>query len=337
VETIASPTSGHGAQLRSALSILVSNGAPVMLGAGLALALRASSEYEPDYAPGPATTWVADRDADAVIGLDDALIEAKRFEIESPVEVERRSDGSLWVVSARDAHPLGPHDLVLYDGDGRRTAAAVFGPVFDLARIGDDALVVELAGQNGRVVRVDSAGSERVVLELATARCAAGFGSLVAVGTDDGAVWLVDTAATPTVIRRQKLGGPIGDLAPGPTPGTWWALDIGGVARLSLLEPNLAPRWTVAIGLHALHLAPAAGLERVWIADTTEPVARRYGIAGVLELDVHDLPLGGLDRVAALDDGGVLLAAPGAVLHLDTAGHLQPGQGGFDFLVDVTR
>ncbi|MCE9593260.1 MAG: hypothetical protein K8S98_03605 [Planctomycetes bacterium] len=337
METIASPTADRGARARGASSILISNGTPVLIGAALAFLLRVGSGLEPDYAPGPATTWVADRDADAVIGLDDELIETKRIEIESPIEVERRSDGATWVVSARDAHPLGPHDLVLYDREGGRSAAAVFGPVLDLERVGDDALVVERKDGNGRVVRVDSDGRSQVLLELATARCAAGCGSVVAVGTDDGAVWLVEASGPRAVFRRQRFGGLIGDLAPGPEPGTWWVLDIARAGRLGLLEPDLSSRWTVDTGLHALHLAPVRGLERVWLADTTEPVARRYGAGGVLELDVRDLPLGGLDRAAAFDDGGASLAAPGAVLRLDSAGRIRPGQGGFDFLVDVTR
>lgn len=326
------------ARLRTALAILLSHGAPLALGAGLALAWRAGPKLAADFEPGPPTTWVADRDAQALVGLDDELFEARRIELASPVEVELAQDGGLWAVSASESHPLGRHDLVRYAVDGARSAALTFGPVYDLDRLGPDALVVERQGALGRVVRVTLAGEVLAVAELANARCASGSGSRAVVGTDDGEVWLFDAAhQPPRVLARRELAGPIGDLRPGPTPGTWWALDVGGVARLSLLEPTLATRWTVEVGLHALHIAPARGVERVWVADTTQPVVRRYGPGGALELDLHDLPHSGLDRGVALEEGGVLLVAPGAVLRLDERGELQPGQGGFDFLVDLAR
>lgn len=324
--------------MRTALSILVSHGAPLALGAAVALAWRTAPPIGGEFEPGPPTTWVADRDADAVVGLDDGLFEAKRIELTSPVELERAADGALWVVSARDSHPLGPHDLVRYGPDGRRTAAASFGPVYDLERLGADALVVERTNGAGRVACVTPDGSVTVLASLPTVRCASGSGDRVAIGTEEGDVLLLDIAATPpALVAQHALGGIVGDLAPGPTDGTWWVLDVGGAGRLRLLEPNLVPRWTITVGLHALHLLPIRGEERVWLADTTAPVARRYGSGGALELDVQNLPLSGLDRGVALAGGGVLLAAPGAVLHLDATGTLQPGQGGFDFLVDLTR
>ncbi|MBI5432980.1 MAG: hypothetical protein HZA52_09140 [Planctomycetes bacterium] len=338
METRNPPASDARARWRTTSVLLAAHAGPVLLGAGVAFAVRAAPELAADFQPGPVTTWLADRDADAVIGLDDGLFEVKRIAIESPVEVERRSDGGLWAISARDRHPLGVHDLLLFAADGSRVAAAVLGPVLDLELSRDDALVVERKDASGRVVRVDAQGTISTVLELATASCAAGAGSRVAIGTDDGDVWLLDLGTVPpAVLAKRALGGPIGDVRPGPTPGTWWALDSGASGRVSLLEPTLATRWSVATGLHALHLAPVRGVERVWIADTTQPLARRYGANGALELDVSTLPLGGLDRAAASIDGGVLLIAPGAVLRLNPDGGLLPGQGGFDFLVDLTR
>ncbi|MCC6407753.1 MAG: hypothetical protein IT453_11340 [Planctomycetes bacterium] len=338
METRTPSASDPTARWRTTSLLLAAHAGPFVLGAGVALAVRAAPELAADFQPGPLTTWVADRDADALIGLDEGLFEGKRISLESPVEAERRSDGGLWAVSARESHPLGVHDLLLFGADGNRVAAAVFGPVLDLELSRDDALVVERTDSSGRVVRVDAQGTTSTVLELATASCAAGAGSRVAVGTDDGEVWLLELgSAPPTVLAKRALGGPIGDVRPGPTPGTWWVLDIGASGRVSLLEPTLATRWSVATGLHALHLAPVRGVESVWIADTTQPLARRYGANGALEIDVSTLPLGGLDRASASSDGGVLLIAPGAVLRLDPNGVLLPGQGGFDFLVDLTR
>jgi hypothetical protein len=338
VKTTIPPTAEPNARVRTAFTLWFSHGAPMLLGAGLAVAWRSAPFSSGEFQPGPPVTWVADRDADAVIGLDAELFVSRRFELESPVELAVRSDRSVWALSARDGHPLGAHDLVLHSADGRREAVATFGPVFDLDLLGDDALVVEHSGEHGRVVRVGAARPATNLLELPTATCAAGAGERLLVGTTDGEVWLVDATTLPvTVVAKRAVGGPLGDVAVGPTPGSWWTLGLGGAGRLCLLDPDLTPRWMVAPGVHALHLAPVRGAERVWLADTTEPFARRFGAHGAIELDVADLPLAGLDRAVALADGGLLLAAPGAVLRLDADGAVAPGQGGFDFLVDIDR
>ena len=136
--------------------------------------------------------------------------------------------------------------------------------------------------------------------------------------------------------------------ADAPVADGWWCLDVTQGGRLVRLGPDLSERWSVAVAIQPLHLVPVPGEERVWLASATQPHARRYGPGGQLELDLEDLPLSGLDRGLAWGvrpaspgrrgpraSGGVLLVAPGALLHLDAAGQLAPGQGGFDYLVDV--
>ena len=113
-------------------------------------------------------------------------------------------------------------------------------------------------------------------------------------------------------------------------------LDGTGDGWLYLLDGSLATAWRERTALQALHLAPVAGEERVWLASSTQPMVRRYGPKGRLELERGNLPLGGLDRALAWRDG-LLATAPGAILRLDAAGNLAPGQGGFAFLVDLCR
>jgi hypothetical protein len=133
-----------------------------------------------------------------------------------------------------------------------------------------------------------------------------------------------------------QLRGAVLDLARGPEPGSAFAL-AGGGSELVRLGPDLGLRWQVALPVSARHLAAVAGVERVWIVDTSAARVLRYGPGGALELDRAGLPLAGLDRALPWIDGGVLLPAPGAILHLDARGHLAPGQGGFNFLVDLAR
>ena len=107
--------------------------------------------------------------------------------------------------------------------------------------------------------------------------------------------------------------------------------------RLLCLGPELELRWQVQLPIAAQHLGAPPGEERVWLADTSSPRVLRYGPGGALELDRAALPLSGLERALPWIDGAVLLAAPGAILHVDARGHLAPGQGGFNYLSALAR
>lgn len=326
-------------------SASASRGIPVLhrglalsaLGALLALAL--SPDGSAARTTGSVALWVSDRDADQVHGLGADLVPLRTVTVAAPTEVEARADGGAWVLSAEGGGPLGAHRLVRLGADGTQLASTLFGPPLDLAVVdGEDALVVELglAGL-GRLWRVAADGTAALVLEEPGLACASGSGTHVLAGTSAGeAILLARHVATP-LARRALGGGPLGDVAPAEQAGAWWALDVGGSARLLRLAPDLTTAWSAPVGLHPLHLIEVPGEERVWIADTTAARVRRFGPGGTLEIDRHELRLSGLDRGASWLAGGLVCVAPGALLHLDAQGRPAPGQGGFRFLVDAAR
>ena len=311
-------------------------GALGMLGAALASGAARSAELAP---PGSVAVWVADRDAGALYGLDADLILARTLPLGWPLDIERAHDGGLFVLRSGNQGSSFGHRLVKLDPAGNATNQTYLEPCLDLDTLdGRAALLIELPGSGGgprRAVRVAPEGALFVVAASPTLRCITGSRNSVLTGSDDG--WIVrwdPQGGAP--ITSVQLGGAIGDLRPGPEAGSVFALDTSA-RRLAYLGPDLALRWQVMLGIEARHLGVVEGEERVWIADTSTPRVVRYGPGGALELDRGSLPLAGLDRSLPWLDGGVLLAAPGAILHLDGRGHLAPGQGGFNHLADLER
>jgi hypothetical protein len=104
---------------------------------------------------------------------------------------------------------------------------------------------------------------------------------------------------------------------------------------LLLLDEELDVCWTAELDAGARSLAPVAGEGRVWVSGEQPPFPLRLGGGGVLELEPEPLALLGAVRGAAARDGGLFVAAPGAVLRLDARGAALPGQGGFNYLADL--
>lgn len=288
--------------------------------------------------PGPVAFWAADRLAQRVIALDGELGVVRRLALDWPADVEPCADGGLWVLRSSDGSANGLRRLVRLRADGSLETELTTGLVRDLDVLaGRDALLVELGASPGdppRALRVGPEGAHHLALEVPDLACIAGSGETIALGAA-GEVLRVD--ASGALLARADVGRRIVDLAPGPEPGSLWALDAGPGRRLVRLDAALALLWRVEVGLEALHLAPEPGAERVWLADTAGPRARRFGAGGLLEVDREELPLDGLDRALALAGGGALLVAPGAILRLDARGATVPGQGGFAELADVAR
>ncbi len=287
--------------------------------------------------PGEVAAWVADRDAGRVFGLDRDLLIARRIPVDWPLDVEPAPDGGLWVLRSAAGTARSTHRLDRFGPAGGLITELWIerGLDLDVLAAGEQALVVEeREAAPTRVIRVREEGSLFPVFERDGIACVVGERSSAVIGTRDGHVLRVDVA-TQAVIAGASVGGEIVDLARGPEAGSLWALDAAGSGRVLLLARDLPVRWIAALPRRAAHLAPEPGQERVWLAGVHEPCVVRLGPGGALELDRCGLPLPGLDRALAWPPGGALLATPGAVLRLDPSGTLLPGQGGFEFLVDV--
>jgi hypothetical protein len=316
-----------------------------LLGAGAWIAILAVV-LDPGVGPNRTSSdraiavWVADRDADRIHGLDADLIRARSFACRAPLALRARRDGGLWVLRARERAPGSRQRVERRDAQGDLRAMVELDSCVDLERDADDAaLVIEAraAGHTDRAWRVRDDGSLVLLLERDHLSCATAALDSIALGTSNGDLVRIDARAEGRVLAEAHLDARLGDLAPGPEAGTLWALDVRRPGRLYLLEENLDVRWSVRVELSAAHLAPVLGEERVWLCDGAEPRWRRFGPSGVLELERSLLPLGGLERALAWTDGGVVWIAPGAVMRADAQGRSKPGQGGFNYLVDLDR
>ncbi len=306
------------------------------VGAALALLLTLMRDMQAGPAPpGPVALWTADRDAQRVFGLDANLIVASRIFVDWPLQLEPTRDGGLWVLRSDDGHAASSSRLDRFDSNGALLTELFLESCADLSILdGDEALVLEHVNNSIRLSRVRTEGSLFPLLDRPDLLCVTGSRASALVGTSTGALLRVDPH-TGAILNQVHLDGTIGDLAPGPTPGSAFALDTQG--RLFLLDDSLTIRWAAGVPFPCAHLGPVPDTERVWIADTTSPRIRRYGPNGVVELDISNLPSPGLDRTIAWSNHGVLLLTPGAILHIDELGALAPGQGGFAWISDAAR
>lgn len=322
-------------------AVLASSGVVVccLLGAALAAAADFAARADNRAPPGPARYWVTDRDAQSVIALDRNLFVVSTVFLEHPLELRARSDGGLWVACATSAGPTAPHVLRRLDAAGVTASESAIGPLFDLDCLdGDRALLVEARPGGGREVALITDGLRRSVAAAPMPSCVTGRDAEILAGSEHGVLTLHSAHDPGGVLATRSVGGVLADLAPGPQPRTWWVLDASGGSgggRILLVDFALATIWERQAGLSALHLAPVPNTERVWIADVNVPVARRLGPQGAIEIAAAPLSMPGADRGLARSDGGVLFVTPGAILHLDAQGASAPGQGGFDFLIEI--
>lgn len=311
-----------------------------VLACGLGVLVAALAAFAtadpPPTPPGDVAVWAADRDASRVFGLDADLRLARRIPVDWPLDVEPAHDGGLWVLRAETNLSSATHRLDRFDAQGAMVTELWVERALDLDVLagGEQALLVEeRLGYPPRVIRVRTEGSVFPLHERDGLLCVAGERDALLAGTGDGHVLRVH-ATSGAVLASASVGGRIADLAPGPTAGSAWALDVAGNGRVLRLAADLAVVWSAPLPRAARWLAPVPGEERVWVACTSEPCVVRFGPGGALELDRCGLPLPGLERALAWR-GGVLVTAVGAVLRLDHEGNPRPGQGGFDYLVDL--
>ncbi|MBI5364430.1 MAG: hypothetical protein HZA53_14715 [Planctomycetes bacterium] len=320
-----------------------SGGARVFLAAGAGGVLCALLLFLPaalqlsGRSRAPVRVWAADRDAHRVVGLDGDLIVVRELQLAWPVALAPRVDGGLWVLRSGNATASFGMRLSSLAASGVEESETWIEAGEQLAVVdGRDALVVEYGtGANSvdRVLRVQPDGAARVVLEDAHLHGLCASRGTVVVGTTDGRLARYEASGSKRLLAKATWTASFGALAEGGPPGAFFALDTSAQHRLEFVGDDLARRWSVPIGFDARHLGVVAGEERVWVADVNGSRVRRYGPGGVLERD-HVLPAHALDHPVAFADG-VLVATPGAILRVDSAGQPRPGQGGFAWLSDL--
>ena len=226
--------------------------------------------------------------------------------------------------------------LVGVEPDGSAHTERRLGSVLALEALPSGAaVVVEDAGDStGRAWRVPRNGPPLRLGELVgleRVRCDWG---VVLLATRFGEVLVLDEQGER--LAHGALSGAVVDLAPGPRPWTWWVLRRGadGRASLALLDAALTLVLETRAPESALIVASRPGLARPWVLETEARGVHRLSPGRRVER-LSDLPLGDVRAAAALADGGMLVAVPGALLAVDGDGRGLPGQGGFDYLVDI--
>jgi hypothetical protein len=310
-------------------------------GGGAALAVLAALTRDMHAEPaavGDTAFWAVDRDAHRLYGLDRDLLIGRAVPVDYPLEVEPVPDGGTWVLRSANGVTSASMRLDRLDPRGVVITELYLESCRDLDTLErDQALVLENVNGSVRLARVREEGSLFPLLSRPDLSCVSGSSNgTVLCGTSGGAVLRVDSQSG-AVLAEVQLDGTIRDLAPGPTPGTVWALDTQGTGRLFLLEESLAIRWAAGVGFACAHLGAVPGEERVWVADTASARVRRFGANAVVELDQQGLPGNNFDRAIAWRDGGVLLITPGAIVHVAANGTVAAGQGGFAWLSDGAR
>ena len=318
-----------------------------LLGAGALVALagaigaRFTAEVLQSGDP-PVALWAADRDGNAVYGLDEDLILTCRAVVERPTAVAARPDGGAWVLRAADWTPAGASSLVRIDARGVVRSEVGLRTCSDLACLGDgSAIVLEKHGDEDgrdRVLACREDGSVEVAFRARELTCVAALDGSIAIGDAEGVVRRVALAALGTVLASVDVHGRITGIEAAPRGGGVWALAVSdGRARVHRLGPALEVRWTADVGSPAPSLGADDDGENLWLVDGDGSAARRLDERGAVVVDLQDLPLLGAGRAIAARGGGVTIATPGCILRLDRSGSPLPGQGGFAHLVDIDR
>jgi len=314
-------------------------------GAGVASAHVAAGAAAPRSATEVASAaampfvWVADRDADRLVALDETLVAVGSVDAPCPTRVRARSDGSAWCVLPRTCGIDGRHDLARARATGTLGRVLALDPVRDLECLnGEDALVVEgdWASANTRVLRVDASGAARQIAVWPQVLAVAGRGDVVLVGTVDGDVLLFDARLVGGApLARTALGGEVGDIAPAPDGG-WWVLDVTGGGELVRLGARLDVLWREPLGALVLDLAAVPNEERVWLPHEAEPWLVALGDGGDVVHELDLVRLGDVQRGDGVRGGGCVVAGIGYVLRMARNGTALLTQGGFDRVADVS-
>jgi hypothetical protein len=290
--------------------------------------------------PSGSARWVvADRDGGELVLLDEDLLVVERRELPWPTHVRAGPDGGLWAVSARDGHPDGVHELVRMDAAGALDVLHTLPPVLDLE--------VDDAGRAWLLVRPRAGGAEVVVTggRAWPARFPA---------PHDARALVLDGERTALVSPRsgllalepasgcwERVAGPdegeLLDAAPADDAGWWLLVRAGPTGEERLLRLEGGRAWDARCPGAERLAAGRADTRACWVVGEQGNWVRRLaGDARSRGLFARPAARGG--QAAALDEeGGLVLAAGGALLRLRSDGATAPGQGGFAHLSDLDR
>jgi hypothetical protein len=303
--------------------------ASLVFGIGLALAFVRLPPVRRSRAP---AVWACDRGQQEIVVLDAELFVLRRFELAAPTLIELDGD-RLWALSAYEGTPWGKHRLHLLDALSGESLRQV-----ELQRV--SALVVA-ADRRALVLEHALDETQRSWLTWVAADGVAVRSSAVAdwtaLAVNAGTVLAGSSAgALFTIVRGRaaefvaQLDAPIAALA-GARGGGWWALADDG--RLFSLDAAYVVRWSTWQRPEIARLAP------------TEHGLLSFSLEGSRCALFHpeekrparriDVLMGGLEAALAWGDGGLLIAAPGALLNVGPGNSLGPGQGGFGYLTDL--
>ncbi|MFN0007505.1 MAG: hypothetical protein ACKVXR_06310 [Planctomycetota bacterium] len=283
--------------------------------------------------------WAADRDGCAVYGLDEDLVLVRQIRLEWPMAVTGRPDGGAWILRATSGTSIGAAGLVRIDSSGAIRVETGFSACASLNSLPDGSAIVleEGSGESAidRVVRCDEAGRVEIVYSGRDLTCISASDDSIAVGDAHGTLVRVSLAPPGAVTARVDLHDRILDLESNSTVGHIWALTACERARIHRLDDDLVVRNSAGAGSSATSLALDQDPGRIWLVDGAG--IRRLDEHGVVDLEKAGLPIVGPSRAVRDSRGGLLIASPGCVVRLDSAGRMGPGQGGFAHLVDVDR
>lgn len=318
-------------------------GAGALLAVGLALVRGASveDEIERDSIAAPVALWIADRDGCAVYGLDEDLILARRSIISWPTAVAGRPDGGAWILRSALGSSVGPARLLRLDSEGAIRSETVLPACAGLTSLGDgSAIVLEKASEGDgrdRIVRCDEDGGVEVVYRGRSLTCVAGWKGSIGVGDAHGIVLRVSLDPVGAVIADIDLHERVLEMESDSIADHFWVLTASEHATIHRLDADLVVQWSAEAGSPATSLASHGDPDRIWLVDGSRSMVRRLGEHGVVELEKGELPIVGPSRAVRSSCGGLSIASPGCVFHLDSTGRTRPGQGGFAHLIDVDR
>ncbi len=222
--------------------------------------------------------------------------------------------GRLWLLRGE----RGCEELVAIDpsgllADGAGSATAI-GPV-------DDAVPFESEGSYPAALQASSCAGEvtAIVGVPGAAHFAVAPSGAWLVAQRDGT--LVAGGVNGEIVAAR--GPRVRDVQPA-AQGFW----LLGEHELRLVGAKLEPCFAEPLLERPGRLLPTVGGETVWHLSANGRSVRRHALDSAQHI-VVDLPLAGTSDGIGLSDGGLLLAAPGAVLRLDANGAFGAGQGGF--------